>query len=198
MSLKIWASRTGAVLLGCALFSIPANAALFDFSFLGTDANGTVSGSGTITATGSGPTYTVQSVTGTINDNDVGLPATSFTIDSGFVSPYAGSDNILYVPSQAPSNTGFVDFGGISFTANSGLIAFNFGGQSQSGPISYVLNDSVLDPVGYPNQIGSTVISLTVSAVPEPSTWAMMLLGFAGLGFMAYRRKQNGPSLSLA
>jgi hypothetical protein len=29
-----------------------------------------------------------------------------------------------------------------------------------------------------------------VSAVPEPSTWAMMLLGFAGLGFMAHRRKQ--------
>jgi hypothetical protein len=26
-------------------------------------------------------------------------------------------------------------------------------------------------------------------SVPEPSTWAMMLLGFAGLGFMAYRRK---------
>ena len=26
------------------------------------------------------------------------------------------------------------------------------------------------------------------SAVPEPSTWAMMILGFAGLGFMAYRR----------
>jgi len=26
-------------------------------------------------------------------------------------------------------------------------------------------------------------------AVPEPSTWAMMLLGFAGVGFMAYRRK---------
>jgi hypothetical protein len=23
--------------------------------------------------------------------------------------------------------------------------------------------------------------------VPEPSTWAMMLLGFAGLGFMGYR-----------
>lgn len=27
------------------------------------------------------------------------------------------------------------------------------------------------------------------SAVPETSTWAMMILGFAGLGFMAYRRK---------
>lgn len=30
-----------------------------------------------------------------------------------------------------------------------------------------------------------------MSGVPEPSTWAMMLLGFAGLGFMAYRRKQS-------
>ena len=26
-------------------------------------------------------------------------------------------------------------------------------------------------------------------AVPEPSTWAMMLLGFLGMGFMAYRRR---------
>lgn len=29
----------------------------------------------------------------------------------------------------------------------------------------------------------------TIAAVPEPSTWTMLLLGFAGLGFMAYRRK---------
>jgi hypothetical protein len=28
-----------------------------------------------------------------------------------------------------------------------------------------------------------------VPAVPEPSTWVMLLTGFAGLGFMAYRRK---------
>lgn len=28
-----------------------------------------------------------------------------------------------------------------------------------------------------------------VSAVPEPSTWAMMILGFAGVGFMAYRHR---------
>jgi hypothetical protein len=27
--------------------------------------------------------------------------------------------------------------------------------------------------------------------VPEPSTWALMGLGFAGLGFAAYRRKKN-------
>jgi hypothetical protein len=35
-------------------------------------------------------------------------------------------------------------------------------------------------------------------AVPEPSTWAMMILGFAGLGFMAYRRKQTGLAFSAA
>jgi hypothetical protein len=29
------------------------------------------------------------------------------------------------------------------------------------------------------------------AAVPEPGTWAMMLLGFAGVGFMAYRRKNQ-------
>jgi hypothetical protein len=29
----------------------------------------------------------------------------------------------------------------------------------------------------------------------EPSTWAMMLLGFAGISFMAYRRKRNGPGV---
>ena len=37
----------------------------------------------------------------------------------------------------------------------------------------------------------------TVAAVPEPSTWAMMILGFAGVGFMAYRRK-NAMALNAA
>jgi hypothetical protein len=30
-----------------------------------------------------------------------------------------------------------------------------------------------------------------VGGVPEPSTWAMMILGFAGVGFVAYRHKSN-------
>jgi hypothetical protein len=36
-----------------------------------------------------------------------------------------------------------------------------------------------------------------VAAVPEPSTWAMMVLGFAGVGFMAYRRRSQGPTFRL-
>ena len=35
------------------------------------------------------------------------------------------------------------------------------------------------------------------SAVPEPSTWAMMILGFCALGFMAYRTKSK-PALAAA
>jgi hypothetical protein len=33
-------------------------------------------------------------------------------------------------------------------------------------------------------------VTLAASA-PEPSTWAMLLLGFAGIGFMAYRRRKG-------
>jgi hypothetical protein len=36
------------------------------------------------------------------------------------------------------------------------------------------------------------------AAVPEPSTWAMMILGFAGVGFMAYRRRNQGAALTAA
>jgi hypothetical protein len=39
---------------------------------------------------------------------------------------------------------------------------------------------------------GSGQTSLQVTApVPEPSKWAMMILGFLGLGFIAYRRKNS-------
>ena len=33
-------------------------------------------------------------------------------------------------------------------------------------------------------------------AVPEPSTWALMMLGFAGLGFLAYPRKSKSALLA--
>jgi PEP-CTERM motif len=38
-------------------------------------------------------------------------------------------------------------------------------------------------------------ITGAVSAVPEPSTWAMMLIGFAGLGFVAYRRTKKSAAM---
>jgi hypothetical protein len=37
---------------------------------------------------------------------------------------------------------------------------------------------------------GFTIVSHQVAAVPEPSTWAMLLLGFAGIVFMGGRRQR--------
>lgn len=42
--------------------------------------------------------------------------------------------------------------------------------------------------VGSDHSVGIDNIALT--AVPEPATWAMMLVGFAGLGFAGYRRNK--------
>ena len=50
----------------------------------------------------------------------------------------------------------------------------------------------VVDGVEYYNIQGSAALATSSSAVPEPSTWAMMLLGFAGLGFAGYRRARAG------
>lgn len=36
--------------------------------------------------------------------------------------------------------------------------------------------------------------NLTVAAVPEASTWAMMILGFLGLGFLGYRKSVKAGS----
>jgi hypothetical protein len=35
------------------------------------------------------------------------------------------------------------------------------------------------------------------SSVPEPATWAMMMLGFAGLGYTAFRRNSKGRALAV-
>ena len=36
------------------------------------------------------------------------------------------------------------------------------------------------------------------SSVPEPSTWAMMLLGFAGLGYVGFRKARARSAISIA
>jgi PEP-CTERM motif len=48
------------------------------------------------------------------------------------------------------------------------------------------------------NSIGSVADRGGVSGVPEPSTWAMLLLGFAAVGFAGYRRAKTGSSIRFA
>jgi hypothetical protein len=48
--------------------------------------------------------------------------------------------------------------------------------------------------------ISNVTITVAVTpppAVPEPSTWAMMLLGFVGLGFAGYRSRPRAASLAV-
>jgi hypothetical protein len=47
--------------------------------------------------------------------------------------------------------------------------------------------------VGFLSDAG---IDGSYTAVPEPSTWAMMLVGFAGLGFAAYRISRTAVSVA--
>lgn len=80
-----------------------------------------------------------------------------------------------------------------------------------AGPLSFHVAGVTISSFDDPNSGGNlfsadiignngktgVVAANTVPAVPEPSTWAMMILGFCGLGVLTYRRK-NRPALSAA
>ena len=59
-------------------------------------------------------------------------------------------------------------------------------GAQAAGDLFIILGSGGFE--GQTNQINWDNVVLT--AVPEPSTWAMMVLGFAGVGFMTYRRRR--------
>jgi hypothetical protein len=77
---------------------------------------------------------------------------------------------------------------------NWGWTVYNFSG------LIATTDSTVLDFAGYhpvATYNGLDAVNVSIAAVPEPSTWAMMIIGFCGLGFMAYRRK-NKMALSAA
>jgi hypothetical protein len=53
-----------------------------------------------------------------------------------------------------------------------------------TGPYS-ITQEYVISATGN----GSALSTMVVTAVPEASTWAMMILGFLGIGFVTYRKK---------
>ena len=56
------------------------------------------------------------------------------------------------------------------------------------GPIT-TLQFTLTSAFEAPNDFAIGTVAL--SSVPEPSTWAMMMLGFAGLGFAAFRTRKT-------
>ena len=181
LALMAAAAATAAIAVG------PASATEFLWSYSG-DNGGPVTASGILDATpDGGGVYSVTSISGTRN----GVAITGLTT-------YAGDDNLVYT--TAP----YVDYPGLAYLA--GGSAFNVyydTGTSNSyacGAIGYceigpgITGTSGLGPPV--NSIGS-ITTFTLTAVPEASAWAMMLVGFAGLGLAGYRyRRAATPTVA--
>ncbi|MBR0995223.1 PEP-CTERM sorting domain-containing protein [Bradyrhizobium japonicum] len=60
---------------------------------------------------------------------------------------------------------------------------------AQVDPV-FKIDPSFADAASY-SFIMSDSIGNTISAVPEPSTWAMMLLGFVGIGATTFQRRKS-------
>jgi hypothetical protein len=75
--------------------------------------------------------------------------------------------------------------------------------QTQNFSSNLVFNGAALDLYYVEGNGAPALLDFNISGgnltapVPEASTWAMMILGFFGVGFMAYRRKSE-PALRLA
>jgi hypothetical protein len=126
-----------------------------------------------------------------------------------FTERAAGSyDGSLVISDSAPAAEGHFDaFAGASVAAGQNFFNEIFT-QDPSAPFPPTLTSPfsyTYNPVGITGNWGafsiggdnlnlyaSTVTLIdAIAAVPEPSTWAMMILGFLGLGWMAYRRKNS-------
>ncbi len=186
MSLSIrLAAVAGVALLATASV---ASAETFDWSYTGTHGY-VVTASGTLTATAlGGGAYAVTSISGTRN---------GVSIDG--ISAYAGNDNQVF------STDPHLDYPGLAFLVgdpdafniyfdltdgvagtNGDPYACGFAGYCEIGP--GVAGTSGLDG---PDPIHSIDFTLTLTSVPEPATWALMLLGFGGMG--AALRRRRGP-----
>jgi hypothetical protein len=177
---------TGCLLAACALSSAglaavtaTCDAATFDVS--GAFATGTLGG-----------TINIDVITGTVTSADVTALGTSPAVAGPFTTidnlvEYPSSDHLLYISlSDGMSSTSDVL---VLFLPTSTLIRY-FGGSMCSTMYSCSLSaQSYLEPGGLPEFQSLTFGTLSV---PEPSTWAMMLLGFAGLGYAGYRRSRAG------
>lgn len=169
-----FAAMTIAALAPLATALEPASAKVFDWSLTGPAPGlGGVPfpGSGTIeaSATASPGVWDIETITGVVNGSEI----------TG-ASTFRGADNELFTNGFA-----FVSTTGISFATAAGqsINIFSFFGQGT--PPTGNAYGEVASPGGF----GVGTFALT--AVPEASTWAMMWIGFVGLGLSGYRASQK-------
>jgi hypothetical protein len=110
-------------------------------------------------------------------------------IDSGASGWLPASSLTLQNPSSSTSPLAFADLTSGPFKIEEEFLANG----TPFAPYFNGINEQIPNDPNNPNlNFEKTSVSggfYYVEAVPEPSTWAMMILGFAGVGFMAYRKK---------
>jgi choice-of-anchor C domain-containing protein len=82
--------------------------------------------------------------------------------------------------------------------ANMGWISYSFLFTAVGNSATLTFASTTTDYSGnstYPTAFGPALDNVNVAAVPEPSTWAMMILGFLGLGFLGYRKSSKTASV---
>lgn len=160
-----------------------------------------------------------QTFTGTVNDLLIGsltwVNNTSYSSDQNFnvnytftlhfSSPNSATDSQVFsLNITQPSNPSGDNVFNISNSTLQGLGPFNLGGITISD-LHFALASSSGNSYNgsrWSNNENHTstlnIYADFTAAVPEPSTWAMMILGFAGVGFLAYRRRNQGMAFSAA
>jgi hypothetical protein len=137
-----------------------------------TAASGPESGTGSFTVVTPTPSTSFDTVANGL------LTGMSFTID-GMIFNLANSTSAgVGFNNTGPSTPEVINT--INYTGQNNSFVF----QLSAGGFGYSFSDSANPAL---NSRG-TIVATLAPAVPEPSTWAMMILGFCGLGFMAYRR----------
>ena len=131
------------------------------------------------------------------NTPNLGLaPAVVAAGASGLGSFLADSMNAA-LAAQLAGETGVTTFDifglGTSIALNPGAFGFTNVTDACGAIVAANCNTYAYWDGIHPTAAAHEVIAdafLVVAGVPEPSTWVMMFLGFACVGFMAYRRKQ--------
>jgi hypothetical protein len=151
----------------------------------------------------SGPQSGPNAVNTFLNINDV----QAFSSPSGkFATVTDFGNSTLSVAGDATSAyfavLGSAKFGTVSVTHDDGAVmyvdSYGYAPIYSPGETSVITNTASVSP-GYHEYLvtyveGNGAPSVLQVSVPEPSTWAMMLAGFAGLGFLGYRRNKAADS----